>query len=226
MEILLNIIDSVKDKTLLDVGCGSGELVKELASLGARVTGIDIPDMIDKAKQICRCEKCNYITGTAEALPVEDNYAGAILYMASFHHVPQSLMKQALEETHRVLIPGGTAIFVEPLQGVGESDSYFQLIRLVEDESFIQKHAYDSIKNASRVGLDIISESIVYFERSLGDYEKLLTFFIDNAAKREECLTQARSITEDLCRDSGQSLNDFRFKSICRVNVLRKNKVV
>jgi len=63
---------------------------------------------------------------------------------------------------------------------------------------------------------------MIYIERSFEDYIKLLNTFIDDEKKRNEYLVQSREVTEKICRDVGIDIKDYRFKSICRVNVLEK----
>ncbi len=43
------LLDAKKDEEILDVACGEGTVVRHLAKLGAKVTGIDISNMIDRA---------------------------------------------------------------------------------------------------------------------------------------------------------------------------------
>lgn len=50
-EALLDILDARPGETILDVGCGTGDLAAQIAASGAQVTGFDFsPDMIDAAK--------------------------------------------------------------------------------------------------------------------------------------------------------------------------------
>ena len=52
-QAIANTIVSLKPRTLLDVGCGEGWLVRELASHGIEATGIDIvPELITHAKEL------------------------------------------------------------------------------------------------------------------------------------------------------------------------------
>lgn len=46
---LYNMLDVQRDEKILDVACGEGTVVRHLAKLGAKVTGIDISKMIDRA---------------------------------------------------------------------------------------------------------------------------------------------------------------------------------
>jgi len=44
-------IAAFKDKVIIDVGCGTGELVRVLQTQGAQVIGIDTPGMVAKGKR-------------------------------------------------------------------------------------------------------------------------------------------------------------------------------
>jgi SAM-dependent methyltransferase len=46
---LYEMLDAQKDEKILDVACGEGTVVRYLAKLGAKITGIDISKMIDRA---------------------------------------------------------------------------------------------------------------------------------------------------------------------------------
>lgn len=216
---VISMITSFKDKVIIDIGCGIGGLVRDLTAQGAQVTGIDIPEMLAKAKKFTLVGDEKYLPGTGDKLPFKDSYADIVVYFGSLHHVPVQKMNQAITEVHRVLKTGGIAIFVEP---VGKKGSYFELIRIVEDEREVQRHAYEAIKNANSIGLENVEERMIYFERSFEDCVDLLNTFIDDEKNRKAYLTQSREVTEKMCRDAGIDIKDYRFKSICRVNVLNK----
>jgi|GEM_PF-555220 len=212
-------IATFKDKVIIDVGCGTGELVRVLTMQGAQATGIDTPEMVSKAKENSPIRDEQYVPGAGENLPFRDSYADIVIYFASLHHVPMPRMNQAIKEVHRVLKAGGIVIFVEP---VGKKGSYFEVIRIVEDEREIQKHAYEAIKHAKAIGFKNVEEKMIYIERSFEDYVKLLNTFIDDEKKRNEYMVQSREVTEKICREAKVDIKDYRFKSICRVNVLEK----
>ena len=215
----LSGIGSVRGKVMVDVGCGTGDLVRELTLEGAEVVGIDSPDMIRKARQQEKAGNETYLSGKAENLPLRDGYADIITFFASLHHVPEALMEQALREACRVLGNGGQVVCLEP---VGEAGSYFELIRLVEDEREIQAAAFRAIKNAGSSHLKSQKEYRVYFERSYKDFIKLNEIFIDDAGRRNRLADRAREITSVMSRKAGRDFDDFRFKSICRVNILTR----
>jgi 2-polyprenyl-3-methyl-5-hydroxy-6-metoxy-1,4-benzoquinol methylase len=52
--VILNVIGNIKDKNILDLGCGSGKYSIVFAEMGAIVTGVDI-----SKKQIELAQKIN-----------------------------------------------------------------------------------------------------------------------------------------------------------------------
>jgi SAM-dependent methyltransferase len=105
------------DKTVLDFGCGHGEFSFELRARGARrVVGIDISDkMLAEAR--ARQEQLQdpdvtfmNVDGHATGLP--DDGFDLIVGRAVLHHMD---LDRALREIHRLLRPGGSAYFAEPL---------------------------------------------------------------------------------------------------------------
>jgi len=142
-------------KTVVDVGCGTGELVRWLVGQGTKVTGVDTPAMLARAQ----AEPCvgdeRYLPGGGEALPLPDGHADVVIYAASLHHVAAEQLRDAIAECARVLRPGGQVAFVEP---VAEPGSYYDITRLTRDEAEIQRLAYASI-------LDLVFELGRIFKR-------------------------------------------------------------
>jgi ubiquinone/menaquinone biosynthesis C-methylase UbiE len=208
-----------RGKVVIDVGCGTGGMVRKLSSRGATVIGIDTRDMIQKAGEKPGVGGETYLVGGGEALPFEDDFADMILFLASLHHVPADNIPRALNESHRVLKRGGLLLCLEP---VGEKGSYFELIRLLEDEREVQAATHEVIRGAEALGLSHVEEYMAFFERSFQDYVNLMNVFVNDESKRNECLIRGREITARLCAESGIAFGDYRFKSMCRVNILRK----
>jgi len=208
-----------KNRTIIDVGCGNGDTVRWLAGQGARVTGLDSPEMLAKARSLPPWGTEAYVAGGAQKLPFMEGTADAILYQASFHHVPVEAMADAGRECRRVLKNGGQAIFIEPVYRAG---AYTELTRLVEDEEEIQKRAYAAIVSLADSGLATKKEEIFYMERQFADYVRLVEFFVEDASSREAILARARKITAGFSAAAGLDFADFRYRSICRLNILVK----
>ena len=217
---IIRAVTRISGKRVIDVGCGSGELVRSLAGNGAAVTGIDSSEILKKAREFPQIKDEVYLAGGGEILPLEMDCADIVLFFASLHHVPEPFMKRALKETHRVLKNEGMVIILEPMP---ENGSYFELIRLVDDETPRLKSAYNAIRHACKVGFRQEGEELVYSQRSFTDFLELLEKYVDNKEEREGYLARAEEAVERMSREAGMSITDYRFKSIARVNVLRKN---
>ena len=101
-------------KKLLDVGCGTGEMLRmiEDARPGKyHLFGIDISaNSLSKAAASLGSAAV-FAEGDAEALPYADGQFDIVLCMHSFHHYPDP--DRALCEMKRVLRPGGVLYLVE-----------------------------------------------------------------------------------------------------------------
>ncbi|MFP3471638.1 class I SAM-dependent methyltransferase, partial [Micrococcus sp. SIMBA_144] len=70
---MLNLLGTISDRQILDIGCGSGSLTAEMLERGATVTGIDTSiAMVDLAKHRL-CEKaCVIQSDLTNPLPFRD----------------------------------------------------------------------------------------------------------------------------------------------------------
>ncbi|MCU0236140.1 MAG: class I SAM-dependent methyltransferase [Acidobacteria bacterium] len=205
--------------TVIDVGCGNGDTVRWLAARGARAIGLDGRDMLARAMAHPAMGTETYVEGGAQWLPFADAGADLILFLASLHHVPVDLMPAAASECRRVLKTGGRVVFVEPVYRAG---AYSDLTRLVEDESGMLERAQAEIAALAGRQMEKEHEETFYLERSFADYEQLVDFFVAEAERRAPILAAARRITERFSAVAGLDAADFRYRSICRLNILRK----
>lgn len=210
---------SFAHKVVVDVGCGTGDLLIWMREQGASAFGVDHLEILAKAKNDQTSKPRRYMAGSAEELPCKRDSADLLTYVASFHHVPQNKLSTALVECHRVLKNKGHAVFIEPVAARG---SYYEVVRLDTDESQIQARAYDILLSATESRFLMTLERFYYLERSFADYIHLMTIFVADEERRNAILEQAKNITEGLCQETGSNLTDFRYRSICRINVLQK----
>ncbi|WP_258534889.1 bifunctional 2-polyprenyl-6-hydroxyphenol methylase/3-demethylubiquinol 3-O-methyltransferase UbiG [Streptomyces sp. PT12] len=95
----------------LDVGCGSGELVRLLATRAALARGIDAdPRIVEHAREATE-DRANveYAVGDALGDPAAKGPWDVITSVAVLHHLP---LTEALEHLKAQLAPGGTLIVV------------------------------------------------------------------------------------------------------------------
>jgi ubiquinone/menaquinone biosynthesis C-methylase UbiE len=112
--LLFELLGSVTDKTVLDVGCGDGELASEFVRRGAIVTGLDAdPAMIAAARRRSETEgiRLRLIEGQAETLPFDDAAFDCVVAVTVLCFVRDA--ERAVAEMARVLTPGGRLVVGE-----------------------------------------------------------------------------------------------------------------
>jgi len=113
-QLLFELLGSVTDKILLDVGCGDGALASDLARRGAIVTGLDAdPAMIVAARRRTASEatQLRLIDGQAERLPFDNATFDCVLAVTVLCFVRDA--ERAIAEMVRVLRPGGRLVIGE-----------------------------------------------------------------------------------------------------------------
>lgn len=97
---------------VVDVGCGAGTAVRELAARVASATGIDVNEpLLEAARERATGTNATFIRGDAEALPLADESADGYRAERLYQHLPSAT--KALAEAHRVLAPGGRIVLVD-----------------------------------------------------------------------------------------------------------------
>ncbi|MBK9953030.1 MAG: class I SAM-dependent methyltransferase [Candidatus Competibacteraceae bacterium] len=114
---MLNGIDNLSNKRVLEHGCGEGWITGILAQRGAFVSAFDI-----SSEAVCRtsellaleglADQCHISQMGAEQLDYPDQFFDIAVGFAIIHHLDLNL---AIPELYRVLKPGGIAYFAEPL---------------------------------------------------------------------------------------------------------------
>ena len=117
---LMTQMADVRGLRVLDYGCGSGWLSTYLAQRGAVVEGFDISGkLVELGRRRARVnrveERVSLNRMIAEKLEFADNHFDRVVGISILHHIS---LEEGGRELHRVLKPGGIALFIEPL---GES---------------------------------------------------------------------------------------------------------
>lgn len=102
-------------RRVLDVGCGTGYLLRSLSKRypGAdELTGVDpAPSMIEVATESIDDARLRFSTAVAEHLPFPDGTFDLVVSTTSFDH--WSDQQQGLRECSRILTSGGSLILVD-----------------------------------------------------------------------------------------------------------------
>ena len=105
---LLDAAQVSRGMRVLDLACGPGYVAAAAAARGAQATGIDFSTaMVEEARS--RYRGVDFREGDAEALSFPDSSFDAVVMNFGMLHLARP--EQALQESHRVLRPGGRVAF-------------------------------------------------------------------------------------------------------------------
>lgn len=213
---------SLRGARVLDVGCGDGALVRLMVRGGARVTGIEhSPAQLASALAQTPAGDEDYLVGRGEALPVADASLDIVVYFNVLHHVPVESQLQALREARRVLRPEGMLYVQEPVA----EGPYFELVRPVDDETFVRGRAYGALGAAlEEGGLRQLAE---YFYVTPLAYDDFAAFkrrlLAVDAGRAERLATHERSLRDAFEAVGVKHDGAYRFEAPARLNLLRKS---
>jgi ubiquinone/menaquinone biosynthesis C-methylase UbiE len=114
---ILKQLRNIKGKYLLDLGCGAGENSVYFASQGARCVAADYsPGMVEVALNLAEANQVAVEGRVINALAIDfpDNTFDIVYASNLLHHIPNPEL--SLREMHRVVKPGGTVCFWDPLK--------------------------------------------------------------------------------------------------------------
>jgi trans-aconitate methyltransferase len=130
-ESVLELLDVKPGERILDLGCGTGDLAKQIQEHDAEVTGIDAsPEMIAKAK--AKYPELDFSVANAASFHFDEPF-DAVFTNAVLHWIHDA--DGVIKSVYKVLKPGGR--FVGEFGGKGNN----QLMLAAASEVF-RKHGY------------------------------------------------------------------------------------
>jgi len=212
---------SLNNQNILELGCGDATLTRLIATTGENrtITANEV-DTIQHQKNmlIDDLPMVTFKLAGCEDIPAPENSFDTIFMFKSLHHVPESLMEQALEEIKRVLKPNGHAYISEPVF----SGDFNEVLRLFHDEEKVRKAAFEAIKNA--VDTDKLALVDELFFNTPVMFESFEQF-----AERVIGVTHSEhNLSDDLLAKVEQKFNEFHanndgnFLIPIRVDLLQK----
>lgn len=115
VDIVELAVGELKDKSVLDIGCGTGVLSIKFAERGSRVTGVDISgDMLQVARETAveQGESIEFIEQSMDQLTVNKKYDVAVIAIDSLNYViEEEAVKATFSRVYEALNVGGVFIF-------------------------------------------------------------------------------------------------------------------
>ena len=207
-------------RRVVDVGCGSGELVRWLRAQGADVVGIECGEvMMGLARDADPEHAGDYLDGVGQDLPLADGSRDVVVMSYSLHHVPREEMTNALAEAYRVLVPGGVLYVVEPLpEGPGHD-----VVSIIDDETEVRGWAEEALVAAPDIGFELVDELRYTNRTAISDPTSFAERIVGVDPTRAERLATRRedffAAFESLERDPE---GRYAFDQENRVRLLRK----
>lgn len=214
----LSKVDLPDGARVLEAGCGSGAVCRELALHPevSEVVGLDpSPVFLEKARELAAAvPNLRFDEGDARSLPYEDGEFDAVVFHTCLSHVPRP--EAALAEACRVLGRGGTLAVLDgdyatttvalgdhdPLQTCADA----AIAGLVNDRWLVRR--LPAVVGAA--GFDIESyESYGYMQTSYADY--MLTLIDRGAQLLVDAATIDAGLAEELKREARRRIEDNRF---------------
>lgn len=153
VDAILQLLDCPPRSSLLEIGCGEGRLLRELARRGYRVTGVDRSSkMIEAAcaRAAADAAAVTYLLDDVRNMHVVSRFNGAFSWFTSFGYEDDVGNFEVLRSVHSQLVQGGRfAIDVINRDFVMHN---FQSTRVVErnDCFMIDRLSHDVLTNRVR----------------------------------------------------------------------------
>ncbi len=218
---IYNDLLSLDGKHILELGCGSAEITRNIATSGVdrKITALEIDEIAhQKNTQISDLPNVTFALSGAQEIPLADESVDIVFMFKSLHHVPFDLMEQSLQEIKRVLKPGGQAYISEPVF----AGDFNEVLRLFHDEKKVREAAFSVLKKVVDEGLFTL-ESETFFNspmrfENFSEFENMtIKATHSNHQLDDELYKQVKQCFEQYMGDDGA-----KFLMPIRVDLLQK----
>jgi arsenite methyltransferase len=168
-EVLLDTVVFKEKAKILDIGCGAGYPLLEIAQRfgkGSEVIGIDpwkaATNRLKAKAKTMGANNIRIINGVAEELPIENNYFDLIVSNNGLNNCADQM--KVLSECYRTLKPGGQLVFTVNLPG--SMKEFYSIFRTTLKE-------------------ESLNDSIVKMEKHIKEKRKSLKENLDQVRKNQ-----------------------------------------
>lgn len=131
---------------VIELGCGAAALARALLErhADAHVTGLETDERQHAKNLAAPRDRLVFVAAGAQSIPFPDGGFDLALMLKSLHHVPTAQMARALDESARVLRPGGHLYVSEPVYAGPFND----LVRIYNEEGTVRAAAQRALDEA------------------------------------------------------------------------------
>jgi ubiquinone/menaquinone biosynthesis C-methylase UbiE len=202
---------SLKDKRVLEVGCGDGRLSSFLVQKVGILIAIDIDETrLEEARRAVK--GVDFRLGSGESLDFPKSSFDLVLFGFSLHHQDGLA---ALSEAQRVLVPMGEILIIEPT----EESEYTKLVSVFENEEpVLLRRAVQDIRSFGKVVAR--QEKFVvdhYFDNAEAFYQHYISSYGGGTANERNL--------QDLRQIMGKKLfqSSIRIEDECCITLINPN---
>ncbi|WP_245706918.1 class I SAM-dependent methyltransferase [Thiothrix caldifontis] len=218
----------LENARVLELGCGKAQMTRRIAERfpTARIIATEV-DQIQHAHNLAQqrylsevegIHNIEFKAGSAQAIDAPDNSIDLVFMFKSLHHVPPTLMAQALQEIARVLKPGGMAWISEPVY----AGDFNEILRLFHDEKVVRELAFQAVSDAVTAGtLELVEQIFCNTESRFADFNEFDQRIIQVTHTNHQ-LDDALYQTVKARFNAHVGADGARFANPARFDVLRK----
>ena len=217
-EALLEAINLPTGSSVIEIGCGPGNISNMLTNAGYKTSGIDPNgDAIKIAAK--RMPEGTFKQATGEDLPFDDQSFHAVLFGNSLHHIPQEHMIASLEEANR--LAKSKIVIMEPIA----EGPYDTIMKSIDDETIIRGQAIDAIATYlnGQSGFERTTIEYTVNER-VESYENMRAELISIDSSRADLFDRLEGKIKELFdKYAVKAESGYTIAQPMRIDVLQKN---
>jgi cyclopropane fatty-acyl-phospholipid synthase-like methyltransferase len=170
----VRLLGNVEGKTILDLGCGTGEGSTLLKKLGANVVSTDISKI---AASRCQNNRLDSILSATHSLPFANNSFDGVLFTDVIEHIPRPLVSQTLAEIKRITKTGGNiAIHTMPTVFLEKLSEFYGLINRQHWRRFGEQGGHINTYTVWKLKRDLGIAGLRISKLKIGDYPSSAPF--------------------------------------------------